>query len=153
MLPGTRGYLTTRVDGFGDGSARRCRLSADRIARRVWLRVEGLGGARGQTQAGHRDAARQQRPSNDPLQVVSGVHVAFPLGCVVMRRLVGVASAVSTARGGRYRSQQRALLDRVDAGPPRVRHKTTVAPVSTATTRRRARLGVASRARSRRDNR
>jgi hypothetical protein len=47
----------------------------DCLARRVRLRVERVGGARGQPQSGQRDAARQQRPGDHSLQVGVGVGV------------------------------------------------------------------------------
>jgi hypothetical protein len=37
-----------------------------------------LGGTCGQPESGHREAARQQCPGNDPLQGVGGVHLVFP---------------------------------------------------------------------------
>jgi len=49
----------------------------------------GLGGTCGQPQTGRHQTARQQRAGNDPLQVVGGVHVVFPL---FWRRLVGVVA-------------------------------------------------------------
>jgi hypothetical protein len=39
----------------------------------------GLGATGGQPQAGYRDAARQQRAGNDPVQGAVGVHVVMPL--------------------------------------------------------------------------
>jgi hypothetical protein len=38
-----------------------------------------LRGACGQPESGHRDAAREQRPGNDPLQGGGGVHAVLPL--------------------------------------------------------------------------
>src|SRR6267154_3011975 len=70
----------------------------------------GLGGTCGQAQAGDRHDARQQRPGNDSLQVVTGGHVAFPsVVSSYARPPLGVASALSTDRWGRYRSQQLCL--------------------------------------------
>jgi hypothetical protein len=39
----------------------------------------GLGATRGQSQAGYRDAARQQRAGNDPVKGAVGVHGVMPL--------------------------------------------------------------------------
>src|SRR5258707_14994867 len=60
-----------------------------------------MGGTCGQPQAGDRDAARRQRPGNDPLHLVVVFISRFLWSCRHTLPFVGVASAVSTNHGVR----------------------------------------------------